>query len=102
MAISIKTTNSSKLLSDVRAAITAKKVTTWRFDADGDFTHSPSQWDGKAWLRPTAQSTSLDFAVIPTKDIPLTDELAGVIQGRFSEMLLGHFKTQFTSILLTP
>lgn len=52
MALSVKTDNPSGLLTSIRKAIDNKVVSTWSYDKDGDFSHTPDQWKNKAWLRP--------------------------------------------------
>lgn len=100
MPITIQTANPTKLLADIKKGIDDNKIETWSYDKDGDFTHTPVQWNGKAWLKPTVAAT-LNFAILGQKDIKLEDAIYAVYHGRFAEMVLAHFKAQITSISLS-
>jgi hypothetical protein len=43
MAINFETTTPKKLLAAFKKAIDDGHVKTWRYDADGDFIHTPDQ-----------------------------------------------------------
>lgn len=102
MALIIKTSNPSKLLSEIKKAIDAKKIRTWSYDSDGDFTHNPEQWENKAWLRVKRKSSGeLAFGILGQKDINTNKLIYAVYHGRFAEMLLIHFDTEFTEIKAT-
>ena len=96
MAIRVTTAQPSSLLAAVKKAIDERKVDTWSYDSDGDFTHTPSQWAKKAWLRPRVQSSGLILNILNPKGVSLSKEIYGVYHGRFIEMLLAHFDDKFT------
>jgi|ERR1051326_397473 hypothetical protein len=96
MAIIVKTNNPSGLLSSIHKAIDDNKVETWSYDREGDFTHTPSQWKGQAWLRPRTYAGELRFGIIKRQDVELSKLIYGVYHGRFIEMLLVHFDNSFT------
>lgn len=48
MSIKFETSNSTALLAAFKKAIDDGKVVTWSYDGDGDFTHTPPQWNKKA------------------------------------------------------
>ncbi len=101
MAIIVNTSRPKELLSDIKKAIDDKKIDTWEYDKDGDFTHSPIQWKRKAWLRPHIERNELRFGILKPKGSQPTTILYGVYHGRFIEMLLNHFETEFTTVLAT-
>lgn len=101
MAIIIKTINPSDLLSSIRHEIENKKIVTWSFDNDGDFTHTPEQWIYKAWLRPKIYQGELRFGLVPRKDIKISTVVYSVYHGRFIEMLLDHFDKKFVTAAAT-
>ncbi|MCH8012003.1 MAG: hypothetical protein IIA61_08670 [Candidatus Marinimicrobia bacterium] len=101
MAIIVKTQNPSGLLSKIKKAINDKSIDTWSYDSDGDFTHKPEQWKNKAWLRPKVYSNELRFGILGQKDTELTKYLYGVYHGRFIEMLLNHFDSDFNQVQAT-
>ncbi len=98
MAVIIKTSKPSELLAAIKKSIDTKKIETWSYDSDGDFTHTPEQWKNKAWLRvrPSASGTELKFGIIGRKDIKLSKLIYAVYHGRFIEMLLTHFDNDFS------
>jgi hypothetical protein len=101
MALFVFTDKASELLSAVKAAIDGKHIDTWRYDKDGDFTHSPEQWVNRAWLRPSIAESALTFGIIGRKSDDLTKEEYAVYHGRFVEMLLAHFDKRFSTIQTT-
>ena len=96
MAIIIDTSKPRELLASVKKAIDEGKVTTWSYDSEGDFTHTPDQWKGKAWLRPKIASSILTFGLLGNKDVIMTKTVYGVYHGRFIEMMLTHFDNDFS------
>ena len=98
MSIIIKAANPTGLLAAIKKGIADKSIRTWSCDADGDFTHTPDQWDGKAWLRPsTATVGELRLSIVKNEKVAMTKTISGVFQGRFIEMLVTHFEASFTS-----
>lgn len=95
--ITVSTDNPNNLVASIKLAIDKGHVTTWSYDADGDFTHTPAQWSGKAWLRPSAMVGALLLGIVGQKDTPLSTEYYAVYHGRFIEMLAAHFDTLFTT-----
>jgi len=99
--LKINTSNASGLLKAIKDAIDAKKVETWSYDKDGDFTHEVSQWKNKAWLRPEIENFNnvLKFRLIPPENTTITKEVNGVFHGRFIEMLFAHFDSKFSGAI---
>ena len=100
--LKIYTTNPNTLLVSIKKAIDEGHVTTWSYDADGDFTHTPVQWVRKAWLKPSVKMDHLQLNIIWPEGSPKSKEVYSVYHGRFIEMLLAHFDTKFTSAVATP
>lgn len=101
MSITVLSSDPAQLLSDIKAAIQKKSVETWAIDADGDFFHTPDQWRGEAWFRPSVNQGMLVFGLLKRKDKEMTKLIYGIYHGRFIEMLLVHFDTQFGNVLAT-
>jgi hypothetical protein len=101
MAIIVKCGAPDALLASIKKAINANTVQTWAYDDDGDFTHDVDQWRKEAWLRPKVYAGELRFGILAPKDVVLTDAVRGVYHGRFIEMLVTHFKTDFTMAVAT-
>jgi hypothetical protein len=94
--LTVRTTDPVQLLTRIKRAIDTKNVVTWGYDRDGDFTHEPSQWRQKAWLRPAVIPGALTFQFIWNSNSPRTGEVYGVYHGRFVEMLFAHFANEFS------
>lgn len=97
MAVHLKTKNPSLLLKKIKQAIDEKKIDTWSFDADGDFTHTPDQWKYEAWLRPRIREGELLLSILGQKTKKMSKATYGVYHGRFIEMVLTHFDSEIGS-----
>jgi hypothetical protein len=97
MAIYLKTTNPHKLLVEFKKAIDDQRVTTWSYDVDGDFTHTPDQWKNKSWLRPKEEAEHLALYIIGPKNTNISTEVYAIYHGRFIESMLVHCDKLFTS-----
>jgi hypothetical protein len=94
--ISFDTPNPNGLLASFKEAIRKGHVETWS-DVNGDFTHTPPQWKGKAWMRPTVYANELRFSIIRPQNGSITSEIYAVYHGRFIETMLAHFDKQFST-----
>jgi hypothetical protein len=101
MAINFETDDPVKLLSAFKKAIDDKKVVTWSYDSDGDFTHIPDQWQYKAWMRPTIYTGRLTMNLIGKRSETTTPAIYGVYHGRFIEAMLTHCDSLFASSAAT-
>jgi len=101
MAIIVEVASPAKLLHQIKSVIFEKKIETWKYDTDGDFTHTPPQWLNKAWFRPVLGPDSLMFGLLGVKDVKMTKGIYGVYHGRFIEMLLSHFDVDFSAVSAT-
>ena len=97
MAINFETSDPQKLLTTFKHLIDQKKVLTWSYDRDGDFTHTPDQWANKGWLRPSVFSGRLILNFLGNEKVTTTSALYGVFHGRFLESMLTHCDTLFSS-----
>lgn len=87
------------LLVQIRNSMNA--IETWSMDSDGDFTHSPAQWNCKAWFRPKIDGVQLVFIILTPRGVKMSRSIYGVYHGRFIEMLLIHFDLIFTEVTAT-
>lgn len=101
MAIIIKTNSPAGLLAAIKKEIDEGKIVTWSYDSDGDFTHSPKQWNANAWLSPKVSVGELRFGILKNENIDMSTVIYGVYHGRFIEMLLTHFDDKFTNAQAT-
>jgi len=95
MAMIVTSADPARLLAAIRFAINEGKIDTWRYDQDGDFTHTPAQWVNLAWFKPNIEFGQITFGIIGNKNIQMTKVVYGVYHGRFTEMLLSHFDGEF-------
>ena len=96
MAVRVATSQPQVLLAATKRAIDQGHVEPWKYDKDGDFTHTPTQWANKCWLRPHVSSGILTYTTLPPRGVALSKETYAVYHGRFIEMLLAHFDSQFS------
>jgi hypothetical protein len=101
MALFIKTDNPSGLLTAIKKAIDEETIDTWSYDKDGDFTHIPTQWNKKAWLRPKIITGELQFGLLGQENVKLSKLIYGVYHGRYIEMLLAHLNDKFSNAIAT-
>lgn len=100
MSVRAYSEDSSGLLTRIKSLIDQGHITTWEYDGDGDFTHSPSQWKNEAWLRPQVQSDKLRLRIIGPQS-GLSREVFAVYHGRFIEMLAAHVAKRFSQATAT-
>ena len=96
MAVYARTSNPKGLLDKIKDYNKKRKIESWKYDADGDFTHIPEQWENKAWFRPNIESERLVFGLLGNKNIEMSKSLYAIYHGRFIEMLLTHFDTDIS------
>jgi hypothetical protein len=101
MAINVETSAPKGLLGAIKKAIDEKHVQTWEYDKDGDFTHTATQWNRKAWLRPSTENGALRLTIVPPQNSTISTEIYAIYHGRFVEMLLAHFDQSFSEVSVT-
>jgi hypothetical protein len=101
MAVRVFCDSPKSLLESIKRAIREGSVETWALDIDGDLTHSPEQWKDKAWFRPVIEDDQIRFNILGQKNVAMSKTIYGVYHGRFIEMLLAHFDTQFSRATAT-
>jgi hypothetical protein len=101
MALLFTTSNPNLLLSSFKKAIDERRIATWSYDPDGDFTHETIQWKYKAWLRPKIENGKLLLIILNPKDQSISSEVYAIYHGRFAESMLVHCDSLFTDVLST-
>ena len=96
MAVYFKTNNPAELLKAFKKKIDDRRVVTWSYDKDGDFTHDVPQWKNLAWLRPRVRVGELALFILSPKQRQVTTEVYAVYHGRFIESMLAHCDSLFT------
>ena len=98
MAVYAKTADPQGLVDNIKDYINKGKIDTWKYDSDGDFTHSATQWNQEAWFRPKVESDRVVFGILGNTKSTMTKELYAIYHGRFIEMLLAHFDDVVTLV----
>ena len=104
MAVIVITSKPKTLVDSIKGEIKDDKIQTWVVDKDGDFQHDTSsqQWK-KAWMRPQPMGKySIEFVPLFPSKYNASALDFGVIQGRFCEMLIGHFSNLIENVIITP
>lgn len=101
MALIVKTSNPHGLLTEIKKAIDTKSIQTWSYDSEGDFTHTPEQWQFKGWMTPKVYQGELHFGFLGHRDVVTTKLIYAVYHGRLAEMLLNHFDDKFSNVQAT-
>lgn len=100
--ITFKTANPAGLLAKFKELIDEGHIVTWSYDEDGDFTHTPSQYQNKAWLVPsTGVKGELNMYLLGQKDVVMKAYIYAAYHGRFIESMLTHCDTLFTNAVAT-
>ncbi|MCQ2365793.1 MAG: hypothetical protein MJ056_01325 [Akkermansia sp.] len=108
MAILLQVDNPQTFLSTIYADINNASIDTWKYDNEGDFTHSAKQWFKKAWHRPEPINPRLHniynmcFKYVLFDGDAYDHEIYGIYHGRFAEMLIRHYPNDVKALRLTP
>jgi len=62
MSVRALTADAQDLLDEIKTQIDQGHIETWSYSQAGDFTHTPTQWKNKAWLRPKVEKDSVDWS----------------------------------------
>jgi hypothetical protein len=101
MAVIVVTPDPAGLLRGIKDQMTSGKIDTWSVDSDGDFTHTPPQWNKQAWLRPSVETDRIVLRILTPKGRNLSRAAYAVYHGRFIEMLLTHADDKFSNAWAT-
>lgn len=103
MKIQAFTKKAQALYESINKAINDEELKTWEIVKNSDneilYSHSPAQWSEKAMLKPKIEDDKLTFTISWWKSNGEPgDDVKGYIMGRFTEVLLVHFKKHFTQL----
>ncbi len=100
MAVIAITEEPRWLLNAIYEQLEDDETRTWKFDKEGDLTHSPSQWRYLAWMRPKIGKGRLIFNIIAGEDT-FSKRIYGVYHGCLIEMLLTYFDVDIDKLYAT-
>lgn len=103
MKIIAFTSNSSSLKKTIDKKIEDNELKTWEIlKNDKDevlYSHIPEQWKERAMLKPNILNDRIEFEIKWWSKNGEPDEATkGYITGRFVEILMVHFRNQFTKL----
>lgn len=98
MSIHVTTDEPSRLLRKIRSRVEDGDIPEWVCDEDGDFTLADPRYRKKAWVRPRVDEARLSFALLGPRGETVTRRTYGVYHGRFMEMLLLYFDSEFDRV----
>ncbi|WP_161531799.1 hypothetical protein [Riemerella anatipestifer] len=98
MKIIVHTTKAKTLYGAINSKI-EEELKTWEIvNISGNeivYTHTPEQWRGKALVYPLAHKDGLELEITWWKDCEPDEATKGYILGRFTEILMVHFRNLF-------
>ena len=103
MYIKATSGNSSQLVSAIDKTMTANELRTWELvkSKEGEiyYTHTPGDWNGKAIIGRQANDGNVTFTITHWSNVPKPSlDVEGYYFGRFTEVLLVHFRAYFTRL----
>lgn len=106
MAVYINTVGitAARLLANIKAEIKANTIKTWKFNPSTGFVHDTKngEWNKGAYLQIQESNNPLElilyYKIVKGSTIPTGTY--GVVNGRFSEMIMNHFKGNYENIIL--
>lgn len=102
MAIHLETKTPRRLLTAFKKTIDDGHITTWSYDADGDFTHTWEKWNQKAWLRPRIiERTRLSLYIFPPDGRGISSDVYAAYHGLFIRSVLRYCDTLFSEARAT-
>ena len=107
MRIEVNTSRPKSLFNIIHKDISDGERRTWIFVYDSNdqefITHKPEQYFSKALISERFESNKLIFEVTWFSDHEEPDEYTkGFYMGRFSEMLLGRYSSEFENLQIYP
>ena len=98
MALYFVTEEPKQLLTAFNNFIKGERLKAWSIDKEGDFTHTASQWEGRAWLTPVIESGQLAIYIINPLNEKISAAVYGIYHARFIESMLIYCDDLFSSV----
>jgi len=107
MRIEVNTSKPKGLFGIIHKGINDGERRTWEFAYDSSnqefITHKPEQYNSKALLSHRFEPRKLIFEITWFSDYDEPDEyIKGFYLGRFSELLLGRYASEFENLQIFP
>lgn len=106
MKITAVTDKPHSLLNAINKAMKDEDLKTWKIVLNGKketlYSHTPEQWNEKAMLKPAVNESSVTFNMSWWVKSGEPDEATkGYIVGRFVEILMVHFSSNFEHLVVS-
>ena len=99
MEIIVHTKRPSTLIDSIKRGINDGELKTWEIKLDNKgeilFNHLPVQWNDKALIKPYISYEKLTLKIVWWNGHEPEENIKGYIIGRFTEILMVHFRRQF-------
>lgn len=99
MEIIVYAKNPSFLIGSIKKDINDGELKTWEIKKNNKgeilFNHIPNQWSDKALLKPYITDEKLTLKIAWWDGHEPEENIKGYIIGRFTEILMVHFRRQF-------
>lgn len=105
MTIIVHTKKTESLYKAINSKINNDELKTWEIKKDNEnkiyYNHTPDQWTDKVLLKPVSHQNGLQLTINWWENNQEPDESTkGYILGRFTEILMVHFRNYFEKIEL--
>lgn len=105
MQIKAITDKPQQLITAIEKAIKDGDLKTWKKIATpkGEilYSHTPAQWDEKAMFKVSVEDEYVSFDIVWWEKAGEPDDATkGYITGRFTEVLIVHFRIRFNRLIL--
>lgn len=102
MKIFAYTADPKALYDAINYKIEKEKLKTWEIKLDSEkdihYNHTPDQWSDRALIKPILQKDYLEFKITWWKNNKPEKDTKGYYLGRFTEILMVHFRDLFDSL----
>lgn len=99
MKIIVHTTKAKKLYDAINSKMNKKELHTWEIKRNNNndilYNHTPDQWSDKALIKPIFHNEKLELIINWWKGNVPDEKTKGYIIGRFTEILMVHFRDLF-------
>lgn len=95
--LTVMTRNPEELLEHIKNLIDQRRITSWIYDKDGDFTLAHLINTQRAWFHPTIADGKLRFCIIGVNNEIMKKSTYAKYHSRLISILLEYFDDEFLS-----
>lgn len=105
MRIIVHTNKAEKLFKAINSKINANELRTWEIKTDDSgktlYNHIPEQWSDTVLIYPVSHTNGLELKISWWEGNEPDEATKGYILGRFTEILMVHFRHLFEFLKIT-